>query len=637
MKQLPKMIPAFILSVLLCIPSVFAVFYYTQPMKDVSYDLFRLPDDGEEDWSSGNGWTVYTREETGETKELVSDGYGGYTGLSYSGQTFYYSKKLTEVSDSPMLKIDAANRTVSVFLDEEMIYTDCPEQDNRIGYLTLPMLEYDRAEPVKVSLPPDYQGKTLTIAQSTFRSEKQVDDGTVWPCEVTLYCGYAYESGLIASSARTMIPAVLLFALLLFLLAVFIWNSSHGIFLPKPLIFALAVLFQMCSILLKADFFSQYFGTPSFDPAYMFFHLSVGAFLLFLTLYASRLRLLFLTATLLQWLSVLLSAVLGITNLLEYGDFYIFFMNLPQMVGFLTLMAALAGAFFLWKCGDHFFRHMVQTALFLTTGYLLFLAVSIPLFPNYTASVFTRILQEMRMFLPRFSLSLLWNLCLISGLAAVLFDLIEQASKRRTELEVLSAKNRLAVDSYENLCLQSEEIRMLRHDTMKHYLLLQSMAKEDPKQISDYLEELIGQAEAVRPVVSCRNQTLNILLNGKLNTAKAKGIRTEINRCDAPEKLPLSDPELCSLILNILDNAINAAAVSPHPLIKLDFHCKEQHFIFSCENSLSEQLTENKKTPTPEHGYGLKIIRQIMKRFGDNMLSIEQKENIYQIMVVIPL
>lgn len=92
---------------------------------------------------------------------------GGYLGLDYPGQTFYYSRKLTEKLDSPTLQISAVNRSVAVFLDDTMLYTDCPEQDGGIGELELPMLEFDRMEPVTVSLPPDYLGHTLTIAQAS--------------------------------------------------------------------------------------------------------------------------------------------------------------------------------------------------------------------------------------------------------------------------------------------------------------------------------------------------------------------------------------------------------------------------------------------------------------------------------------
>lgn len=173
---------------------------------------------------------------------------------------------------------------------------------------------------------------------------------------------------------------------------------------------------------------------------------------------------------------------------------------------------------------------------------------------------------------------------------------------------------------------------------MKHYSLLRTLAKESPARVAEYLDELISQVEDVRPVVASKNEVLNILINGKLNVASRKGILTEIIRADAPEKLPLSDTELCCLIANILDNAFNSASDPSikEPYMKLDFHCKNGHFVFCCRNSTSE-YAGNKKTPTPGHGYGLKIIRQIMSRFGKNMLSIEQTKTEYKVTVIIPL
>lgn len=41
----------------------------------------------------------------------------------------------------------------------------------------------------------DYQGKTLTIAQS-FPEWTETGSVTAWPANLMLYCGYAYESGL---------------------------------------------------------------------------------------------------------------------------------------------------------------------------------------------------------------------------------------------------------------------------------------------------------------------------------------------------------------------------------------------------------------------------------------------------------
>ena len=86
-KKLSKMIIAVILSILLGIPSAMAVFYYTKPMEDASYDLSLLPQDGQE-WEGNKGWTVYTNE-AGNVTELTPDGAGGYLGVDHLGQTFY--------------------------------------------------------------------------------------------------------------------------------------------------------------------------------------------------------------------------------------------------------------------------------------------------------------------------------------------------------------------------------------------------------------------------------------------------------------------------------------------------------------------------------------------------------------------
>ncbi len=61
---------------------------------------------------------------------------------------------MEEDLDSPTLRIDGLNRMIAVFLDDELLYTDCPKEDNRIGYLNLHALTWDRTEPIIVSLPP---------------------------------------------------------------------------------------------------------------------------------------------------------------------------------------------------------------------------------------------------------------------------------------------------------------------------------------------------------------------------------------------------------------------------------------------------------------------------------------------------
>lgn len=160
---------AALLALTLCAMSGALLLACMRPMEDRAYDL-SLVWAGEaipEGWVyDQKGWTVFTQE--GDTvKELAPDGLGGFSGLDEFGQTFYFSRILTEKVDSPILRLGTADRSFAVFLDGDLLYTDCPELDNRIGYLRLPVSEWYREEPVLVTLPRNYAGKTLTIAQST--------------------------------------------------------------------------------------------------------------------------------------------------------------------------------------------------------------------------------------------------------------------------------------------------------------------------------------------------------------------------------------------------------------------------------------------------------------------------------------
>ena len=78
----------------------------------------------------------------------------------------------------------------------------------------------------------------------------------------------------------------------------------------------------------------------------------------------------------------------------------------------------------------------------------------------------------------------------------------------------------------------------------------------------DYLDDLIGQNEKVPSVVQSGNEMLDIILNSKLSAAADAGVEVRLTRTHAPRQLPLTDTELCSLIMNIMnimDNAMEAA------------------------------------------------------------------------------
>lgn len=229
-------------------------------------------------------------------------------------------------------------------------------------------------------------------------------------------------------------------------------------------------------------------------------------------------------------------------------------------------------------------------------------------------------------------------LMLVVALAVTVADVVRKEAARWAEARLLSERQELALAGYETMRRQHEEVMMLRHDMAKHLSLLRQMTGEP--EVAAYLDELLGQNEKIRPVIQSGNEMLDIILNGKLSAAADAGINVEIVRMQAPEKLPLSDAELCSLLVNIMDNAVAAASAAgvEQPYIRLDAHLKSGFFVFSCKNSAAREWMQGKEEHKtgPTHGLGLKIIRQISERYGD-LMETERGTDDYKVMLAIPL
>ena len=186
----------------------------------------------------------------------------------------------------------------------------------------------------------------------------------------------------------------------------------------------------------------------------------------------------------------------------------------------------------------------------------------------------------------------LWPLTsIVVGAAAVsaIAGLAGQELERRMEAQQMAERNAMAVASYESLRAQHEQVMMLRHDMNRHLHVLRQLSQESAVQA--YLDELTGQNEKIPAILHSGNPMIDIILNGRLFAAEDAGIRVEILSAQAPETLPLSEAGLCSLMLNLVDNAIAAASGcdSAQRRIRLDLRVKDGFFVFACEIPAARQ------------------------------------------------
>ncbi len=221
-------------------------------------------------------------------------------------------------------------------------------------------------------------------------------------------------------------------------------------------------------------------------------------------------------------------------------------------------------------------------------------------------------------------------------LATAIFRYRRKQEKENRQL--LRAREESARLSYESLLVRSEEVRMLRHDMEKHFYALRSLSEGGDPRIIRYLDDLIEMDQAIRPIVYSGGTMLNAILNHTLNKAMDQGIAVEILRDQAPDSIALSDSKLCSLVMNVMENALEAASAPglKDPYIRLDLYTKQTFFFFSCENARSFDPLQGKEKRDPSRGQGLKIIRKIAERNG-GLIQIDLEQDLYRIRVALPV
>lgn len=603
---------------------------YVMPMKDVSLDLsFRSLEDSlnyDPEQYDSKGWSVYIRQGDVRT-ELIPNGYGGYTGLEL-GQTFYFSRIMDEKLDGPTLQLDAIENRYSVWLDDVLIYTDCPELDNRIGHLHLPMNEQLRDDPITISLPADYSGKTLTIAQS-FPEWTETGSVTAWPASVRLYCGFAYESSLISETAQTMLLAVLAFLLTLTLLTGFALTRNWEI-----LCLSLVAFHWMIQRLIGTSFFFRYFISDTNMWTAALPMISTLGLLCYLTLRGGR-------RSRLLWLPVIGYALCVVCNIVLLEVFPVFTTifsamvfvttDLPSWLASISFLAVLVMGALWWRKENRFYRLFIPLALL---GIVISWTVQI----LFVGGDFVR--EQITAGLARGDITYVYSHTqsgiTIAALLTAAGEMIQTELNRRVEKHLVEQRRELTIAGYENLHRQHEEVMMLRHDMLRHLNTLHDMGGDERR--TAYLAELIGRNQKIRPIVESGNEMLDIILNGKLGAAVDAGIRVDIQRAEAPPTLPISDPDLCALVMNIVDNAITAAGTSDVPYIRMNIHKKDGYLAISCENSTAAPYVESseKFDAVPKHGLGVKIIRNITERCEGTML-IEQDPGSVTVRIVLPL
>ena len=232
------------------------------------------------------------------------------------------------------------------------------------------------------------------------------------------------------------------------------------------------------------------------------------------------------------------------------------------------------------------------------------------------------------------------------GIAALIFILLEyllQRIMKREEDKTIIYQNKLMkqqMDEIENIYMT---MRGWRHDYHNHLQSLKgflSLNKVD--QMKNYLNELETDLDSIDTLYHSGNLQLDSILNAKLAIAEKGQIRIH---CDAsiPPQLHVSDLDLCVILGNLLDNAIESCRKIKNPderFIRVYIGILKKQLYISITNATSETVKQRTDhyftTKRGDHGHGLKRVDQVVKKY-DGYLNRQNEPGVFATEIVLPL
>ncbi len=194
---------------------------------------------------------------------------------------------------------------------------------------------------------------------------------------------------------------------------------------------------------------------------------------------------------------------------------------------------------------------------------------------------------------------------------------------RKIDKRIASYQHELVETHYREVDNMYRKIRGWRHDYRNHIQTMKAYAaSENWDAIKRYLDLLDDDLTTVDTVIKTGNPMTDSILNSKISLANSRNIKV-IADASIPLKLNLSEIDLCCIIGNLFDNAIEASMKLPENqrVIRLYMDLRNtQLYIcitnFTAGKKMKKEGKLFRSTKGEGHGFGLIRIDAIVERLG---------------------
>lgn len=219
----------------------------------------------------------------------------------------------------------------------------------------------------------------------------------------------------------------------------------------------------------------------------------------------------------------------------------------------------------------------------------------------------------------------MWTiLSVILMMALLVFNMRHQVEAEKELAKLKSQQAELLERDYTTLNRAYAINAKLFHDFHNHIgALRQLLSHEKYEKALQYLDELQAPMQEISSTLWTGDETADYLINSKAAMAAACQINMRV-QVEFPRHTNIQSTDLCAILGNLLDNALEAARQVPDPeqrFISLTIRRINQMLIIKVENSFSSSpVIENRTLQTTKeenglHGWGLKSARTAAEKY----------------------
>ncbi len=215
-------------------------------------------------------------------------------------------------------------------------------------------------------------------------------------------------------------------------------------------------------------------------------------------------------------------------------------------------------------------------------------------------------------------------------------SLIEENTKHKIQFEIQRMQTAYAAQIEANL----KDLHSIRHDIKNHLIIIDGYASQhNHEKIREYIAKIADTFHS-EPLLETPSASISALLNEKYHVAKRAGIDCRI--LTEFSKVSVDDFSMITILGNLLDNAITAAAKCDNGWIHAELYQSGSYLEITIENNHRESIREKNgayrttKEEKPQiHGIGIKNVRKVVDTLN-GQITISHTLNTFCVNILVP-